>query len=59
MDPEGKFVDAFGRALDKDEVFEKVNRFVKMWKDEGNEIDKADLKQRIENDTKRRVEIES
>lgn len=56
MDPEGRFVDAFGRALDKDEVFGKVDKFVRMWKDGGNEIEKADLKERIERDQSRKVE---
>ena len=56
MDPEGRFVDAFGKALDKDEVYEKVDRFVGMWKDGGNEIEKAVLKERIERDQSRKVE---
>ena len=50
MDPEGRFVDAFGKALDKDEVYEKVDRFVGMWKDGGNELieKKGGLKRRNE-----------
>jgi len=60
MDPEGRFVDAFGKALDKDEVYEKVDRFVGMWKDGGNELieKKGGLKREIEGDESRRVEEE-
>ncbi|KAK7436629.1 Cu-binding protein [Stygiomarasmius scandens] len=32
MDPEGKFVDAFGQATTKDEVVEKIQQYVEEWR---------------------------
>ena len=32
MDPEGQFLDAFGRTFSADEVTEKVDQYMKEWK---------------------------
>lgn len=55
MDPEGKFVDAFGRSVNAQEASVKVMDFVDKWVDAGNSIAKADAKERIINDEARRV----
>lgn len=56
MDPEGRFVDAFGRSTSKEEVETKVRDYVERWKKEGLEIRGADLKERITRDESRRVQ---
>lgn len=55
MDPEGRFVDAFGRSTSKDEVEKKVRDYVERWTKEGLDIGKADLKERLVRDETRRV----
>lgn len=50
MDPEGKFVDAFGRSADAKDVGDKVHGFVKQWLDAGLEIKPADAKNRAATD---------
>ncbi|CAO1639073.1 unnamed protein product [Sympodiomycopsis kandeliae] len=55
MDPEGRFVDAFGRSTTKEEVEKKVVDYVNRWKKEGLDIGKADLKQRVITDQSRLV----
>ncbi|WFD43306.1 Cu-binding protein [Malassezia psittaci] len=50
MDPEGKFVDAFGKSTTKDEVLSKVRDYVKRWKAEGLPIREADAKRRAASD---------
>lgn len=56
MDPEGRFVDAFGRSAGKEEVEKKVKEYVRRWKEEGLEIGKADLKERVTREQQRRVQ---
>ncbi|CAO1629149.1 unnamed protein product [Parajaminaea phylloscopi] len=53
MDPEGRFVDAFGRSADKEEVERKVRGYVQRWKEEGLPLGKADLKARVAADPSR------
>ncbi|PWN21932.1 putative SCO1-involved in stabilization of Cox1p and Cox2p [Microstroma glucosiphilum] len=55
MDPEGRFVDAFGRSAGKEEVETKVRDYIKKWKDQGLPISKADLKERVKADPSRKV----
>ncbi|KDN39762.1 SCO1 protein [Tilletiaria anomala UBC 951] len=59
MDPEGRFVEAFGRSVGPEETTEKVKAFIKQWKDAGNDIRKADAKVKIFTDPARRVEAEA
>lgn len=56
MDPEGRFVDAFGRSAGKEEVEKKVRGYVEKWKAEGLPLGKADLKQRVSSDESRKVD---
>ena len=44
MDPEGKFVDAFGKSTTQDEVLAKVQDYVKRWKAEGLPVKEANAK---------------
>ncbi|CAD6890517.1 unnamed protein product [Tilletia controversa] len=55
MDPEGRFVDAFGRASTADEVSEKVLKYIQQWKDEGYAVGSAQAKERILADPSRKV----
>ncbi|UZJ55411.1 hypothetical protein CBS101457_004731 [Exobasidium rhododendri] len=55
MDPEGKFVDAFGRSVNADETTEKVLGFIEKWKEAGNTIKPADAKEKVLNDQSRVV----
>ncbi|KAK0547468.1 Cu-binding protein [Tilletia horrida] len=55
MDPEGRFVDAFGRASTAEEVSEKVLKYIKQWKEGGYPVGTADTKQRIQSDPSRKV----
>lgn len=55
MDPDGKFVDAFGRSVDAREATGKVMGFIDQWVAAGNPIAKADAKDRVVQDTSRRV----
>ncbi|KAK0570170.1 Cu-binding protein [Tilletia horrida] len=55
MDPEGRFVDAFGRASTAEEVSEKVLKYIKQWKEGGYPVGTADIKQRIQSDPSRKV----
>lgn len=55
MDPEGRFVDAFGRSAGKEEVEKKVREYVRRWKEEGLEIGRADLKERVTREEQRSV----
>ena len=57
MDPEGRFVDAFGRSVGPEETKAKVMAFIKQWLDTGNQIGKADTKARILADPERRVPV--
>ena len=57
MDPDGKFVDAFGRSMGPEEATQKVLGFVDQWKKAGNEIERADAKERILRDTSRKVDV--
>jgi protein SCO1/2 len=56
MDPDGKFVDAFGRSVNAEEATTKVMGYVEQWKQSGNAIAEADAKSRILDDDSRRVE---
>ncbi|KAE8211135.1 hypothetical protein CF327_g5087 [Tilletia walkeri] len=55
MDPEGRFVDAFGRATSADEVTEKVLKYIEQWKDGGFAVGPARAKERILADPSRKV----
>lgn len=55
MDPEGRFVDAFGRSVGKEDVEKKVREYVAKWKGQGLDIGKADLKARVGGDAARKV----
>jgi protein SCO1/2 len=55
MDPEGKFVDAFGRSVDAKETGDKVDAYVKQWIDAGLPISQADAKKKVQDRPK--VEI--
>lgn len=55
MDPEGRFVDAFGRSAGKEEVETKVRDYIKKWKEQGLPISRADLKERVRADPSRKV----
>nr|CDI56810.1 probable SCO1-involved in stabilization of Cox1p and Cox2p [Melanopsichium pennsylvanicum 4] len=50
MDPEGKFVDAFGRSVDAQQTGDKVDAYVKQWIDAGLEIDEADAREKVQKD---------
>ena len=50
MDPEGKFVDAFGKASTPDEVYDKVDDYVNRWKATGMQIREANAKERTATD---------
>ncbi|WFD30900.1 Cu-binding protein [Malassezia sp. CBS 17886] len=50
MDPEGKFVDAFGKSATEDEVHTKVHGYIARWKAEGLPIAKAQAKERAATD---------
>lgn len=57
MDPEGKFVDAFGRSVNAQETGDKVDAYVKQWIDAGLEIKEADARQRVQNDGREKVAL--
>ncbi|KAN0062396.1 Cu-binding protein [Thecaphora frezii] len=50
MDPEGKFVDAFGRSVDAKETGDKVEAYIKQWIDAGLDIKEADARARVQSD---------
>ncbi|PKI84602.1 Sco1p [Malassezia vespertilionis] len=50
MDPEGKFVDAFGKSTTEDEVHEKVQKYIRQWKGEGLLLAEANAKQNAATD---------
>lgn len=50
MDPEGKFVDAFGKSTTEEEVLAKVRDYVQRWTKEGLPLEKAMAKQRAASD---------
>jgi len=55
MDPEGRFVDAFGRASTAEEVTEKVLKYINQWKDGGYQVGKAEAKAKVLADPSRKV----
>ncbi|KAK0527349.1 Cu-binding protein [Tilletia horrida] len=55
MDPEGRFVDAFGRASTSEEVTEKVLKYIDQWKEGGYPVGNAQAKERITSDSTRKV----
>ena len=55
MDPEGKFVDAFGRSVNAQEATAKVMNYIEQWKQAGNPIETANAKERILKDESRKV----
>lgn len=55
MDPEGKFVDAFGRSVDAQEVGDKVDTYVKQWLDAGLEIAPANAREKAQTDGRPKV----
>lgn len=55
MDPEGRFVDAFGRSADFDETKTKVLDYVKKWKDNDLPLATADVKQTLIADKSREL----
>lgn len=55
MDPEGRFVEVFGRASDVPEVRTKVMQYIKQWKDAGLPISKGDVKETLTQDRNREV----
>jgi protein SCO1/2 len=56
MDPDGKFIEAFGRSSGVEETTTKVLGFIDQWKAAGNSIQPANVKERILSDTSRVVE---
>lgn len=50
MDPEGKFVDAFGKSTTEEEVLAKVLDYVKRWKAEGLPVLEANAKEKAATD---------
>lgn len=50
MDPEGKFVDAFGKSTTKDDVLAKVRDYIKRWKAAGLPVAEANAKERAATD---------
>lgn len=56
MDPDGKFVEAFGRSSGVEEITAKVSGFIEQWKAAGNLIQPANAKARILQDDSRLVE---
>ncbi|WFD34045.1 Cu-binding protein [Malassezia cuniculi] len=50
MDPEGKFVDAFGKGSTAEEVHAKTDDYVRRWKAARLPLREADAKERIAND---------
>lgn len=55
MDPEGKFVDAFGRSVTAQEATAKVMNYIDQWKQAGNPIEIANAKERILKDESRKI----
>ena len=47
MDPEGKFVDAFGKSTTEAEVRDRVMRYVERWKAEDLPLAEADAKNKV------------
>ncbi|EPQ25765.1 uncharacterized protein PFL1_06632 [Pseudozyma flocculosa PF-1] len=56
MDPEGKFVDAFGRSVDAQETGDKVQAYMKQWFDAGLDIREADARLRVQRDGRPKVD---
>jgi protein SCO1/2 len=56
MDPDGKFVDAFGRSVSVEDTTERVMGFIEKWKGAGNTIMPADAKERVLKDESRHVD---
>ena len=50
MDPEGKFVDAFGKSSTKDEVLGKVLDYIRRWKNTGIPLLEANAKEKAATD---------
>lgn len=50
MDPEGKFVDAFGKSSTKDEVLGKVLDYIQRWKNTGISLSEANAKEKVATD---------
>ena len=50
MDPEGKFVDAFGKSSTKDEVLGKVLDYIQRWKNTGIPLSEANAKEKAATD---------
>ncbi|SAM86400.1 probable SCO1-involved in stabilization of Cox1p and Cox2p [Ustilago bromivora] len=57
MDPEGKFVDAFGRSVNAQETGDKVDAYVKQWFDAGLEIKNADARERVQKDGRKKAAL--
>lgn len=55
MDPEGKFVDAFGRSVDAQEVGDKVDLYVKQWLDAKLPISPANAREKAQTDGRPKV----
>ena len=56
FDPDGKFVDAFGRSVNAQEATTKVMGYIDQWKERGHPIEPANAKERILKDESRKVE---
>ncbi|PWN54287.1 thioredoxin-like protein, partial [Violaceomyces palustris] len=59
MDPEGKFVEAFGRSVDAQEVGNKVEGFIQKWKETAGSIQVADARERVAKDGRPKVDKET
>lgn len=57
MDPEGKFVDAFGRSVDAQEVGDKVDLYVQQWLDAKLPISPASARQKAQTDGRAPVQL--
>ncbi len=55
MDPEGRFIDAFGRSVGPDEAKQKVEGYVRQWIDAGHPVSENDVKAKLFGDATRRV----
>ena len=59
MDPEGKFVDAFGRSSTEEEVYAKTEDYVRRWKAAGLPLKEANAKERVATDGRMKSSDES
>lgn len=59
MDPEGKFVDAFGKSSTAEEVHAKTDDYVRRWKAAHLDLHEADAKERVATDGRAKTQEDS